>query len=70
MRQKLFFIPLLLVISCCTIRETDEQSQKKISDLTTSNMMLRVREAQKDSVILILRDSLAECQQSNLQLHN
>lgn len=72
MKRIIFILPILFMYSCCTIRQTDEQSLKKIADLTASDSLLRVREkqkdemiAQRDSTIFMLRDSLWKCREDS-----
>ena len=65
MKKKLLILSVTMLCSCCAVKETDQDNAKRISDLTTSNWMLRVREAQKDSIIIAYQDSLRWCREDN-----
>jgi hypothetical protein len=68
MKKYFLAISLIAVCSCCTIKETDQGTQKKIADLEANGWTLRT---QKDSLIHVIgayQDSLKECRQDNRQL--
>ena len=69
--KKIIFILALSLFSCrCSpIKETQIDCDKKVSDLSASNWILRAQNAHKDSVIFMYQDSLRECQQDNRQLN-
>ena len=64
-------IVLILAISlmscrCSPVKETQIDCDKKVSDLSASNWMLRVKIATKDSVIRVYQDSLRWCREDNI----
>jgi hypothetical protein len=72
MKTVKYFIPILLICSCCTIKESDEQSQKKISDLSASNWMLRSEVENKKLALIVdslniaaYKDSLWRCREDS-----
>jgi hypothetical protein len=68
MKKYFLAISLIAVCSCCTIKETDQGTQKKIADLEAEGWTLRT---QKDSLIHLsdsLRIELKDCREDNRQL--
>jgi hypothetical protein len=63
MKKIVLILPLVLFLSCCGVRESQEDSAKWKSDL-------QARIAMKDSTIQMYQDSLRECQEGNRQLHH
>lgn len=64
-------IVLIIAISlmscrCSPVKETQIDCDKKVSDLSASNWMLRVKIATKDSVIRVYQDSLRWCRGDNI----
>ena len=64
-------IVLIIAISlmscrCSPVKETQIDCDKKVSDLSESNWMLRVKIATKDSVIRVYQDSLRWYREDNI----
>lgn len=72
--KKYIFVLALSLFSCrCSpVQQTQIDSDKRISDLSASNWILRAQNSHKDSLIIAYKDTadmLRECQEGNRQLH-
>lgn len=61
MKRIIFILITTSLLSCCGVKESTEENSKWKSDLQARIVM-------KDSVIMMYKDSLSECQQDKRQL--
>ena len=66
MKRIILILSVTTLCSCCAIRQTDQDIEKRIADVEASNWILRSQNTHKDSVIVAYKDSLWRCREDNV----
>ena len=66
MKRIILILSVTTLCSCCAIRQTDQDIEKRIADVEASNWILRHQKDSLNTAIVAYKDSLWRCRENNV----